>query len=736
MSIARYPSRDRSLSDRRSARGAVLTGALLTIALFGVLLPWYPLAPRLDVGSRAPFTLRAPRDLSFTSAILTERVRAEAAAAVPERTRLDPAVRDRQVDLLRQQITAIDRVRRDATLSEGGRAAAVRGVPGSALSQQSAVVLVGITDAQWQAMTGDAVDALTRTLSGAVARDGVEDARTRLASLLSPVLTGAQLTALREILDPLVAPTLVVDEERTTALRAEARASQPPVHVTRARGETLVARGETISNVTAELLAHAGLRRTHLTPADVGAAAAMALLLGCAAAGYLLAQRSGPLADTRHRALIVILIVGFGAAAKVVAALALPDVQRHFLLFALPLAAAPIAVAALADAGAALFIAVMLTMLATWSVASTPLADIAGGAHLEASRTLLMTLGSAVGGLAVAVRADRMRRFVFAALVAAVVGALALTGPLLLDPDREWRDLAWIGGVLAINAVLTMAIAAALFALLARRLGVLTRIALMNNAQFTQPLLRRLQDEAPGTFQHSMLVGSLAERAAERIGADGLLVRVGAYYHDVGKLVAPAFFVENFGENDSPHDALDPLQSTRVIHQHVTAGIELARRAGLPDQVVRFIPEHHGTRTTAFFYRRAAAEDPETDPDLFRYRGPRPQSRETALVMLADSAEATVRASADHSAERIRQIIAEIVRERIEEGQFDECDLSLRDLRAVEETFASMLNAVYHPRVEYPEPTARERRERQRVIVDVPVPVVPAADEHVDAREP
>lgn len=718
---------------------AAAAGAAIAVCLFLVLLPWYPGAPRLAVGSRAPFTLHAPRDLSFTSTALTERVRAQAAAAVPERMRLDPTVRDRQVALLRQQIATIDGVRHDQTMSEGGRAATIRGVPGSALTQQSAVVLAGINDAAWQVISGDAVDALTRTLSGAVARDGLDDARARMAGLLSPVLTGAQLTALRELVDPLVAPTLVVDEERTASLRAEARAARPPVQVTRARGETLVARGEEITAVTAELLEHAGLRRTGATPAAIGAAAAMALLLGLIAAGYLAAHEAGAFVRApigARRVMTVALIIVFSVAVKFAAALALPDVQRHFLMFVLPLAAAPIAAAALADAGAALIIAVVLAMIATWTAVVTPLADTAGGVQLEAARVLLVTLGGSVAGLAVAVRAERMRRFALAAVAAAVVAAVALLASWLVDPDRQWRDLAWMGGALAVSALLTAAIAAGAFVLLARRLGVLTRVALTNSAQFTQPLLRRLQDEAPGTFQHSMLVGSLAERAAERIGADGLLVRVGAYYHDVGKLVAPAFFVENFGENESPHDALDPLQSTRVIHQHVTAGIELARRAGLPEPVVRFIPEHHGTRTTAFFYRRAAAEDPEADPDLFRYRGPRPQSRETALVMLADSAEATVRASPDHSAERIRQIIAEIVRERIEEGQLDECALSLRDLRAVEETFASMLNAVYHPRVEYPEPTARERRERQRIVLDPPTSAAAVTDEPAEPREP
>jgi hypothetical protein len=273
------------------------------------------------------------------------------------------------------------------------------------------------------------------------------------------------------------------------------------------------------------------------------------------------------------------------------------------------------------------------------------------------------------------------------------------------------------------GGLLSSFLAVGLFTVLSGGFGIVTRAQLMELAQLTHPLLRRLQDEAPGTFQHAVLVGNLAERAADRIGADALLVRVGAYYHDVGKLTAPAFFVENVHPEASPHEGLDPLQSTRVIHQHVIAGMELARRERLPGAVARFIPEHHGTRLMTFFYRRAAETDPDIDPELFRYPGPRPRSRESALVMLADACEATVRASLDRDEDRIRAIVDGIIRERIEEAQFDDCDVSLQDLARVSDSFTRSLSAVYHPRVPYPEPTLRELDARR---VE-PLPLPPSA---------
>jgi putative nucleotidyltransferase with HDIG domain len=223
-------------------------------------------------------------------------------------------------------------------------------------------------------------------------------------------------------------------------------------------------------------------------------------------------------------------------------------------------------------------------------------------------------------------------------------------------------------------------------------------------AQPNQPLLRRLLTEAPGTYHHSIIVANLAERAAESIGADSLLVRVGAYYHDIGKMLRPGYFVENQIDGESPHTHLDPETSARVIKTHVTDGLALARQHRLPAKVQAFIPEHHGTRMAMYFYAMATKVDPDVPPEWFKYPGPIPQSRETAIVMLADSTEATVRANRDHSQESIERIIDQIIAERLQEGQLDDSGLTLGDLKRIRVAFMSVLRGVYHPRIEYPDP--------------------------------
>jgi hypothetical protein len=278
----------------------------------------------------------------------------------------------------------------------------------------------------------------------------------------------------------------------------------------------------------------------------------------------------------------------------------------------------------------------------------------------------------------------------------------------LIDPVREWQNLLWMTLAAGANGGLSAFLAAGIFVTLGSVFGVTTRLQLLEMSQLSQPLLLRLQDEAPSTFQHSVIVANLAEKGAHTIGADALLARVGCYYHDIGKLLRPGFFIENQLGGANPHDALDPGDSARIISDHVTDGINLARQYHVPAKVAQFIPEHHGTRTVTYFYRRAAEEDPNVDVDAFRYPGPKPQSRETAIAMLADSCEAAVRSNPDHSAESIEHIVDEVYNERLSEGQLDESDLTLKNIRALAASFKATLRAVYHPRVEYPAPTEAE----------------------------
>ena len=691
---------------------AVLLGLVIALALSALLFPWYPGGTKLREGEPSPFTLAAPRGISYESDVLTEEARAAAAAAVPAKLVFDLSIFRRQLGELDQQLIQIQEARL-ATLGDAERESRIRAATAGALTQRAIDTFAAASDAEFGALADEARVVLEAILGGPeVTAEQVDGARRSVASRFSETLTADELVALTELLTPLVVANVVVDPEETTAARDVARSRVAAVRVTRERGQVLVEEGRELTASDLEMLREAELDTSGVDVRGVAAAVIVALIAGAASGAYLYVVQPPALVGVRRLALFALLLLLPSIAMKFALPLLLPDIERHFLAYAIPVAAGPMAAAVLLDLGVAMLITLLLTTVASFVSISLPFADAAGGGQLETARIWLAITSGSLAGVFVAARALHVNRYLVAGLATGGAVIASLLAVWLLDADRQVADLAWIVAGGAVSGLASALIGVGFFLLLSRPFGIITRVELMELAQFGHPLLRRLQDEAPGTFQHSVLVSNMAERAADRIGADPLLVRVGAYYHDVGKLTAPEFFIENQSEED-PHATLDPLQSTRMIQQHVAAGVELARREGIPAAVAQFIPQHHGTRRVQFFYRRAAAEDPSIDPELFRYPGPRPQSREAAIIMLADSSEAAVRASADRTVGAISSIVNGIVRERIEEDQFAECDISLRDLRIVADSFVQTLNAVYHPRVQYPEPTEHELEERE-----------------------
>jgi len=365
--------------------------------------------------------------------------------------------------------------------------------------------------------------------------------------------------------------------------------------------------------------------------------------------------------------------------------------------------------AALLDGGRAVLTAGLLAALAAFAAfylpdARAPLA----GQPLDGLQMVIAYLLASLVGIYAVRRSERVNHYAAAGLSVALTSFAVLFCFWLLTPGRQGVDLVWMLGASAVGGFGSAIITVGATVVLGVIFGVTTRIQLMELAQLSHPLLRQLQEKAPGTFHHSVIVGNLAERAADLVGADSLLVRVGCYFHDIGKIARPGYYIENQAEAENPHDKLAPGASARLVAEHVRAGLNLTSRYRAPTGVRAFIPEHHGTRLVTYFYRKASAEDPTVDPEKFRYPGPRPQSKETAIVMLADSVEAVVRSSKDRSHEKIDALVDSIIAERVGEGQLDECDLTLRDLKVIAESFKATLRGIYHPRIEYPAPTRAE----------------------------
>jgi putative nucleotidyltransferase with HDIG domain len=310
-----------------------------------------------------------------------------------------------------------------------------------------------------------------------------------------------------------------------------------------------------------------------------------------------------------------------------------------------------------------------------------------------------------VGGSAAALSARAVRRrsqtWIFIALI--TLGySLAIAAFGLLehrDPATVLASLVYAG----LNATISAILAMGFMPVFEWFTGITTDQTLLEWADPNRPLLKSLSLEASGTYAHTINVANLAEAAATAIGANGLLARVGVYYHDVGKMLKPQFFVENQPGGRNPHDKLKPHMSAEIVKEHVVEGERMARDEGVPDVVARFIPEHHGTQLIGFFYERAKEEsEEEPDPADFRYPGPKPQSKETAISMLADSVESATRVLQDPSPERIRDLVKTIVDGKVADGQLSESPLTLREITLIQEQFSKAVAGMFHHRLDYP----------------------------------
>ena len=677
--------------------------AALAVVLVVVLFPVLPSRLKVREGVVASQTIRAPREVRYDSEVLRRQRQAEAVKNVTEVTRYDVAIKGQQLARLTEIINRINGQLSAPGFTRQARDDGIARIQGVNLTPAQRGILLDFSAEQWFGVANESTRLLGATLEFNFPETAVEDQRASARIRVLDGYTALQGEIVVALVQPLVVATQRRDDAKTEADRQRAAAAVEPQQQYYARGQVIVREGDVIDETRREALREAGVLTPRLRWEDLASATIMAVMLSAALGFYLRMFQPAPLAAMRRLLATLLLVVGLAVTAKLYLPLILPDADRHYLAFVLPVAAVPMLAVALFEVPFAIVLACVSSMLVTFAALYLP--ERTGVVGLSTGQPLQMCASYLFGGLAgvmVMYRAERLNRYLVAAAAVSVASFLGALAFWPLDEARSPIDLAWMGGASVAAGLSASVLTVGLVALLGSAFGVTTRLQLMELAQFNAPLLRRLQDEAPGTFHHSILVGNLAERAADRIGADSLLVRVGAYYHDIGKLARPAFFAENQLSGENPHDQLDPVTSTRILQDHVEFGVELARRHRLPDRVRACIQEHHGTLRTAYFYRKAAQLDPEVDPQVFTYAGPRPGSRETALVMLADSCEASVRASKDKSPEAISRIVETIIVERMGEGQFDDCPLTLRDLRLIAESFKHNLRAIYHPRVEYP----------------------------------
>lgn len=678
-----------------------------------LVVPLFSFDNALQEGDVATRTIASPRETQFESTVLTEAARDAAGKKVADvPLPVDASIADQQVDRLKTFLDQVRAIRNRGDLNTQQKLEQVGSlaVP-VALSNAGRNALLSMDGATFERFATTAQGALRDVLAKPLQQ---ADIQARIDEYLgSPANvppTAAELNGLGAVLRAYVAPNFQVDAAATQRKRDDARANVEPVRRNFSSGQVIVTEGQHLDAQDIEALKATGVIGDRFDLYAVGGGALFAVGFAALLAFYAYLVQPFPSPPGRRMLLIAGSVALVLLGVRVALPLLTPDSAHHYYEFALPVAAAAMIVASFADLSFAAVVAAGVGLFAAFVGAVGP--QLAGSSYVGSLQGLELGIAYTAGGLAGAAtihRAERMGRYAMAALAVAAATAAVMAAFWLIGFPRDNVDLAWIALAATIHGSAAAIVSVGVFVLLSLAFGVTTRLQLLELGHAEHPLLRRLQDEAPGTYHHSMLVGALAERAAGRIGADALLVRVGAYYHDIGKLGQPRYFIENMLDDvGSPHDNLEPAMSAGVIRDHVTNGIELARKHHLPTVVRDFIPQHHGTRLVTFFYRQAVQTGQAVDPAAFRYDGPRPQTKETAVVMLADSCEAIVRAHQDDSRPTVEELVDGVFAERLAEGQLDESDITMRELQDVAASFKATLRAVYHPRVPYPGPTADE----------------------------
>jgi putative nucleotidyltransferase with HDIG domain len=505
--------------------------------------------------------------------------------------------------------------------------------------------------------------------------------------------TAAGQRTLRRLVGAFYHPTIVLDPLVTVARRQQLRGSVDPIKYSVRTGERIVRAGEPISEE-----AHAKLvslleehRRRGTGGLAVRSAAGALLFNALVLSGFWLLILFYRRESYGHLREMIFLGSLFAVVVLLTAALASFFPGRPELV--------PIP-----------FVAILMTMLYNGWVgvfAAVTLAILLDGQWaLRESYVLFFGLVTGVAG-AVGIRVVRRRRHLY--LTIGVVAGAGILATIAVGLLQGWSTNTMIGSCLLdlVIALASAALAMIVMPMAESATRITTDLTLLELSDLGRPLLRRLALEAPGTWAHSLAMASLCESACNMIGGNGLLARVGCYYHDIGKLANPGHFMENQGGAPNPHDQLSPRESARIIRSHVTDGLALAEAAALPEVVKAFIPEHHGTTYITYFLSRARGADPDgrVDPAEFRYPGPRPQSAETAVAMLADSAEAAVRVLNNPTPEAVRNAIEHLVQQKMGSGQLDDAQLTLRDLDRIKREFARVMSGTYHKRIGYPRPS-------------------------------
>lgn len=562
---------------------------------------------------------------------------------------------------------------------------------------------IELSDADWYDLTTysredfnnlnhDALAILSQVMvnSGGVAEENLAQAKNAILAEINNNYTATKLDVLEELFNDIpYYATLKVDTEATETAKAKILATVTPVYRTILKGEMIVSKGQVITEEQYDILYLMGYADEVNISKIAGSLAIILLVLLGITIIYMRTFCKDKYRDLGYMQILMLTVLVLVILDELILSVTVSpsaDISAQ-IGFLLPSAMGTMLVATLFNPNMAVFFNGIFAIFA----------GILTGDVQFVLLSLISGMVGAIGIIRLTERSDLYKTALYIALINVI--AIGAWGIL----NRTIWDVIWVGMLFGIlNGVFSAVLTLGLLPLIESMFGVTTSIKLLELSNPNQPLLKKLMLEAPGTYHHSVMVGNLGEAAAEAVGADGLIVRVGAYYHDIGKIKRPYFFTENQFNGENPHDKISPTLSALIITSHVKDGVEMATEAKLPPMIIDMIAQHHGNSLISYFYQKAKETDEEVREEDYRYEQPKPQTKEAAILMMADTVEAAVRSKTGATPGQIEGFIRTLIKGKLNDGQFDECDLTFKDLDKIAETFGRVINGIYHKRIEYP----------------------------------
>lgn len=670
------------------------------IVAFDSIFPLQNDVSSLEVGDTAPITIVAPRSLEYTSDVLTQRRRDTVAETIePTYTNPDISVARNQSALMRNILTYIDNVRLDPYALPEQKINDIGLIRELNLDDAIISHLATIEAETWQAIDDEVLQILEEVMQDEIRDSELEEIRRALPTNVSLQFNNQDdINTITALVGSLVRPNTQIDEVETQEAIQSAVNAVVPERREFESGQMVVGEGSVIAEEDYEALDRLGLLDGSQTYVEDIAQAFLTSVIVMVIMGLYIARFQPNLLSSEPRFLMLLAVVFL-----LVLAGARAGLNGEFYIY-------PTATLAL------LYVAISGQQVAF--IAVLGLAMLVG---VMADSSLEYTSLVIAGGIIAIVslrRSERINNFFFAGLMIAVINlGIAVVFNLSVVNNNPNDDIIVLLIYSFLNGILTAAATVAILYIITLIFNLPTALKISELSQHSQPLLQRLLREAPGTYQHSLQVANLSEQAASAINANADLVHVAALYHDIGKMLNPPFFSENQHDAGNPHDTLnDPYRSADIIITHVTGGDDLARQYRLPNRLRDFIREHHGTSQVYVFYQQAIilAGDDESAVDIsdFTYPGPKPQTRETAILMLADSCESAVRAKQPKNKKETEDTVRVVIEAKRKSGQLDESNLTLNDLNTIIRVFIEMLQAIYHPRVDYDKAVDKVREKK------------------------